>query len=114
MISLVVLLSCSVRSSTLQGFVIVAGLIILGSGNGLLMEMSTISLSFRGVGVDVIVCDVTAWIGALGHMLLVGGTGVVLVGLFACMRCVVRVACWTACCILLRRLVISFRTLLPS
>ena len=72
------------------------------------------NLSFRGVGVDVIVCDVTAWIGALGHMLLVGSTGVVLVGLFACMRCVVRVACWTACCILLRRLVISFRTLLPS
>ena len=78
------------------------------------VEMSAINLSFRGVGVDVIVCDVTAWISALRHLLLVGGTGVVLVGLFACVRCVVRVACWTARCILLRRLVISFRTLLPS
>ena len=73
-----------------------------------------IHLSFQGVGVDVIACGVTAWVGVLGHLLHVGGTWVVLVGLSACVRCVVRVACWTACCTLLRNLVISFCTLLPS
>ena len=113
MISLVVLLSCSVRSSTLQGFVVVAGLIILGSRSGLLMEMSAINLSFRGGGVDVIVCDVTAWLSVLGHLLPVGGTGVVLREPLVCMPCVARVARWAACCNSLRARVSSFQMLVP-
>ena len=77
------------------------------------MEMSAINLLFRGVGVDVIVCDVTAWIGVLGHLLPVGGTGVVLGEPLVCMPCVARVARWAACCNSLRARVSSFHMLLP-
>ena len=85
----------------------------MGRGNGSLMGMSTINLSFRGGGVDVIVCDVTAWLGVLRHLLLVGGTGVVLGEPLVCMPCVAWVARWAACCNSLRKLVISFHMLLP-
>ena len=110
---MIVLLSRSIRPSTLCGLIVGAGLIILGRGNGSLMEMSTINLSFRGGGVDVIVCDDTAWLGVLGCLLPVDGAGVVLGEPLVCMPCVVWVARWTACCNSLRRRVISFHMLLP-
>ena len=70
-------------------------------------------MSFRGGGVDVIVCDVTAWLGVLGRLLLVDGTGVVLGEPLVCMPCVAWVARWAACCNSLRRRVNSFHMLLP-
>ena len=107
------MLSRASGPSTLCGLIVGARLIILGRGNGSLMEMSTINLSFRGGGVDVIVCDDTAWLGVLGRLLPVDGTGVVLGEPLVCMPCVAWVALWAACCNSLRRRVISFHMLLP-
>ena len=85
----------------------------MGRGNGSLMGMSTINLSFRGGGADVIVCDDPAWLGVLRRLLPVDGTGVVLGEPLVCMPCVAWVARWAACCNSLRRRVISFHMLLP-